>query len=371
VAYSAINALTIIEELTTPNSNLAGRLLIECSKGELDVVKDLVSKMEEIDQKLPLQPMLVTALAFKHIDVAKFCIEKGAPINADVEVAVWSSMSLEILKLTFPLDIFRWSQHREFLDNLLFDCFSTGMGHSEVQSLAEFLFEHGAKVQWNVAKLVATRWPALMPFLLSHISDEECKDGVLVAAINEFITYHPQDTAQIDILLSRSAGASIPDSLLRPAVRHSAELVKLLQAHGIRPTDPRLVHEAALSGHQDVVSLLLDHGLLVNHCDTKGWFGVYSRDDPPFPNYGYALHYAVYRAQPDAVGVLLERGADPNLRGKAGADAFEVPVGWSSDPEERRSEVKRLLGLVRGVAVGDIPEIIRRDRARARAREEL
>ena len=210
-----------------------------------------------------------------------------------------------------------------------------------------------------------------MPFLLSHISEEECSAGVLITAIDEFLTYHPKDTAQIDILLSRSAGAKIPDSLLLPAVRCSAELVRLLMAHGLRPTNPRLVHEAALLGHEDIVSLRLDHGLLVNHCDRRGWFGSYSRQDPPYPDYGYALHYAVYRAQPDVIRVLLERGADPNLRGNMGATAFEVPVGWTSDPEEKRSEAKRLLGLVKGVVVGDIPEIIRRDRAHAGAPVEL
>jgi hypothetical protein len=121
--YSVITTLDIIEELTTPDSNLAGRLLIECSKGELDVVKDLTSEAEEVGLKLPLQPMLITSLAFKHIEVAKFCIEKGALIDSEVEVAVWLAMSLEIFELTFPHDIFRWSRHREVLDGLLFDCF--------------------------------------------------------------------------------------------------------------------------------------------------------------------------------------------------------------------------------------------------------
>jgi hypothetical protein len=34
-----------------------------------------------------------------------------------------------------------------------------------------------------------------MPFLLSHISDEECEAGVLLSPIEEFITHHPSDIA--------------------------------------------------------------------------------------------------------------------------------------------------------------------------------
>lgn len=143
---------------------------------------------------------------------------------------------------------------------------------------------------------------------------------------------------------------------------NSLEIVKFLVAHGIPLTAPRLLHEATLSGKADIVSFLLDNDMDVNHRDTHGWFGVYSYQDAPFPNYGYALHYAVYRAQADVVRVLLERGADPRLRGVAGASAFEVPVGWSGDAKERVGEVKRLLGLVRDERVQNIPEIMRRDR---------
>lgn len=381
MAYSVINAFNIVEELTTPNSNLAGRILIECSKGELNVVKDLSSKAEAAGQKLFLQPMLITALVFNHIEVAKFCIEKGASTDGDVEVAAWSTRSKESFELLFPLDIFSWSRHREYLDNLLYDCFDrlpktsntdNGVTESEVRSLAEFLFEHGAKVQSYTAKLSSFRWPTLMPFLLSHISQEECKEGVLIHAIDESIKYHSENEDLIKLLLSHSADANIPANVMWLAVSRRLEIVKLLLAHGIPLTEPRLLHEAALSGKADIISFLLDNGLSVNRRDTKGYFGVYSYQDPPFPNYGYALHYAVYMAQPEAVRVLLERGADPILRGVAGATVFEMPVGWSYHPEERKNEVKRLLGLVRDEPVEDIPKIIQRDRAeRAGAHVEL
>jgi hypothetical protein len=186
---NVINTFNIVEELSTPNSNQAGRILIECSKGGLNVITDLASKAEVTGQKLFLQPMLITALAFKHIEVAKFCIGKGASINDNVEVAAWSTMSKESFELLFPLDIFSWSKHREYLDDLLSDCFQrwpntpnmdNGATQSEVTSLAEFLFEHGARVQWYTAKVVSTRWPALLPFLLSHISEDECKAGILI-----------------------------------------------------------------------------------------------------------------------------------------------------------------------------------------------
>jgi hypothetical protein len=311
--------------------------------------------------------MLITTLLFRHLDVAKFCIEKGASIDDDVEVAAWTALSLEAFKLLFPLDIFSWSQHRERLDNLLYDCFNRfpksniytdgELPESEVKGLAEFLFEHGARARPDTAELVQSRWPALMPFLMSHISEEALKGGILYSVILHLIRFQPENQSEIDRLLTLSPSVD-PESFLQFA--RNVETLKLLVAHGAHPTGARRLTDVAVRGDPDMITFLIDYGIPVNSLDTKGWYGQTEPLEAPFPNFGYALHYCVYMAHAEAVRTLLEAGADPNLRGKAGVTAFQIEVGYYS-PKTKIEEVKRLLRLVKGKPVEEIPEIIRRD----------
>jgi hypothetical protein len=342
-------------------------MLIECSKGNLDQVKDLASKPEVAGKKI-LQSMLVTSLAFKHFEVAKFCIKQGARVDRDVDFATWSTMNEKWFELLFPLDVFSVSQHPEHLDFLLYDCFDRwptsfsaprGTAPSEVKSLAEFLFEHDARFAKNSFEIAMFRWPELEQFILSYVTEEDFKGGIAFEAIKQLIMLRPGDEGRIEKLLDLSASAKIPEALMWIAVGKQLGIVKLLHSRGVAVTECRYLIETAHRGKVGIVSYILDRGLDVNCRDTKGYFGVYSYQDPVFPNYGYALHYAVYMGHPEVVRVLLKRGADPNLRGVVDATAFEVGVG-KANPDGVK-EVKRLLGLIKDQPLENIPSIIERD----------
>jgi ankyrin repeat protein len=66
---------------------------------------------------------------------------------------------------------------------------------------------------------------------------------------------------------------------------------------------------AATNGHIAMVRLLLEHGA-----------------DPNLRNYDgvTALHNAVYENQLDIVALLLEAGADPNIKDRFGNTAYDL-----------------------------------------------
>ncbi|OCK76012.1 ankyrin [Lepidopterella palustris CBS 459.81] len=363
-------AFNIVQELTTPSSNLIGSILIACSKGDISTVESLSTLAEASGQPLPLQSMLTTALLFSHLPIAKFSLQKGARIDSNVNAAAWTAMSHETLALLLPHDIFAWRSHPDYLDRLLFDCFKGYHGQAyksqpAAEALASFLIAQGAKLRRESVSAALAKYPDIAPFILSHVSDAQGRDGVLISAIAAAL--EAGNIPLATLLLSRSRGATL-DPLFWKNLR-CVECLSLLHAHGARvsKTDARILHHAVYNGNLDVVIWLLDHDVPINTLDTNGYLGVYSRDDlPGLPNYGYALHYAVRMLRPDIVRVLLERGAEPGLKGKEGKTAWEVPlVGWYVGGEivmTGASEVRRLLDLVRGVPKENIPRIMRRDR---------
>jgi ankyrin repeat protein len=70
------------------------------------------------------------------------------------------------------------------------------------------------------------------------------------------------------------------------------------------------LHVAALNGHAEIVKLLLEHGADPNVRSSYGWT---------------PLHYAVFGGYLEVVKLLLERGADPNARDRYGA----TPLFWA------------------------------------------
>ena len=76
-----------------------------------------------------------------------------------------------------------------------------------------------------------------------------------------------------------------------------------------------LLAAAALMGHTEIVTLLLEHGADVN---------ARSRDD------GTALHAAAFLGHTETVKLLLEKGADATLRNNMGGTAIAgAKLDWA------------------------------------------
>jgi hypothetical protein len=260
--------------------------MIECSNGNVDIVRNLASKVEQAGQELPLQYMMVIALAFKHVDVAKFCIQKGVLIDGHVELAAMLALDKEIFELLFPLNVFSWQQHREYLDELLLDCFDrwpddgvSVVAESEVKNLAEFLFEQGAKALELTVIRIQDRWLGLMPLLLSHLSEDDIKAGILERDMLSFISNQPTNLREMDRLLTHSPDAAAQAQQWVTFAKN-VETLKLLITHGACVDDPRLLIHFAMGGSVDLIEYLLDNGVDVNSLDTGGGFGRGEDRDP-------------------------------------------------------------------------------------------
>ena len=116
------------------------------------------------------------------------------------------------------------------------------------------------------------------------------------------------------------AGTSAVQNVSEAAFIGDPEAVKQALVGGADPNmgDPQsgstLLATAALMGHTKVVALLLEHGADVN---------VRSKDG------GTALHAAAFLGRAETVKLLLEKGADTTLRNNMGGTAIEgAKLNW-------------------------------------------
>jgi len=120
--------------------------------------------------------------------------------------------------------------------------------------------------------------------------------------------------------------------MLETLVKHRPSL-SLME---LRTLDGRtLLHHAAHLGAKNVVRYLLDYGFDVNEMTKSKERG---NDE------GTCLHSAVSGGQADVCALLLERGADPEIRSLAGRTAFELAqhVGASEVAMVLRSHQARV-----------------------------
>ncbi|GLB36852.1 hypothetical protein LshimejAT787_0311390 [Lyophyllum shimeji] len=103
-------------------------------------------------------------------------------------------------------------------------------------------------------------------------------------------------------------------------MKSSSEAARLLIQHGARVKNTNALKTAAYYGVLDMIPLLLEAGADVNEIPDYEEMLLSEREH----GLGTALHEAALGDQPEAVELLLEKGADPALKNTLGRTALDI-----------------------------------------------
>lgn len=147
---------------------------------------------------------------------------------------------------------------------------------------------------------------------------------------------YPQSRAVVRLLLDRGADPQAKARTRFNALEGAAnagdlESFKMLMAAGFKPQN---VISPAMMGHREIVVAALDAGANLN------FDGGHA---------GHALNFALYGNQPGIARLLIERGADLNLRSPSG-EHQTPPILWAAYNESGDASVARLM-IQKGVDV--------------------
>lgn len=249
---------------------------------------------------------LMYAAAYGSLDAMKLLLDAGADVNAknafDVTALLWCTNDLAKVRLLVEKGANVNVRSKQGRTPLLIA--ATHDGNSGVVKL---LIEKGADV--------AAR--------------SQGQNTALIEAADS------NDTDSVRILLAKGADVNAKNAfgdtaLMSAATEGNVEVMKLLMARGAdvnlvdAPESTRVkngpialgnltpLHVAVISGGSDAVKLLLDAGAKVDALDVRGMT---------------PLMLAIGTDRPDigAIRLLLEKGADKNIKSKAG----ETAVDWA------------------------------------------
>jgi hypothetical protein len=298
--------------------------------------------------------MMVVALDNSQAAIAKFCLEKGANVNhAETRYAAWLGRSADLFKIVFRYNIFQLDKEPYYIHQLLKDALKPQdlflldglpvkkIRTPDIEKLAKFLIAQGAEVNEKVIKMALKNDSiGVLKLLLSHHH----------GPLDEFILTEIHDTPtvnnceQFSLVLKRIPRGKISPYTVGLYVYRGTKFIDQLLSRGVTLTGSAALHRA-VSSHLDIgiIVYLLDHGLSVNE-KTEYRVDMVDWAHNPVAQY-YPLHYAVFWRNPEAVRLLLQRGADPFLRNQKGQTAFEIPpygrVSLAQSPiseEERKAD---------------------------------
>lgn len=143
---------------------------------------------------------------------------------------------------------------------------------------------------------------------------------------------YPQSSGVVRLLLEHGADARSKTNAMREAgAAGDLESFKMLLANGAKPRD---VIPPSMMGHYAVVEAALNAGADVNYMGNLA---------------GHALNYALYGHQPTIAKLLIERGADLNVRSPRG-EHHTPPILWAAYNERGDASVARAM-IQRGADV--------------------
>ena len=182
---------------------------------------------------------------------------------------------------------------------------SIGLSTANAGSYGDFFaaltFDRSAEVQHLLDKGFDPNSPSEkgVPALLYALQSEAPKSALLLAR-------HP--ATQVNA--ANSAGET---ALMLAVINHYTDVVKVLIERGadVNREGWTPLHYAATRGHRDMMRLLLDHDAYI---------------DAEAPNGNTPLMMAARYAQPLAVKLLLEEGADPTLVNQSQESALDMAL---------------------------------------------
>lgn len=104
------------------------------------------------------------------------------------------------------------------------------------------------------------------------------------------------------------------------AIHASTETLALLLQHNARIQSTSALTLAAYYGRVKVVAFLLDHGAAIDEIPDNDHIYEAEREK----GLGNALHTAAREGKDEVVALLLERGADPEVKDSLGKSALEL-----------------------------------------------
>jgi ankyrin repeat protein len=251
--------------------------------------------------------LLHLAVIEENLDVVKFLLKHGVPVNAR---AVNKELALEFLtdcEHRAYLESVHVTHKSELLPDDELDAKTTTALHlacrSESKDLAELLLQMGAEVNAEMQGgetpliiAVLSKRGALVQLLLDRGADVNAKTRWGKSAL-----HYAAQTGQKPML----------ETLMRRGGH-----VNMIDREGLTP-----LHIAAEAGHEELVSLLLKGG---------ADYGVRSNSGAT------ALHYAAVMGHKGILETILDNGASINSIIKHGVLDL-APFNWITDAEEKKT----------------------------------
>ena len=259
--------------------DLSGAVFI----GDLAAVKQALTDDADPNAKDPQSgsTMLATAALMGHTEIVALLLEHGADVNAksrDGGTALHAAAFLgRVETVKFLLEKGADTTLRNNMGGIAID---------------------GAKLDWTFAK-------GIISMLQLEVDEAEVKAGR--NKVIELLSGQPSNSSQSHNLWEVVAAGDL--SAIKDALDDGVDLNAQDPQFGSTP-----LSWAALMGHTEVVTLLLERGADVNAQNRDG---------------ATPLHSAAFLGRTETVKLLLEKGADPKLRNNTGSPAIDgAKLDW-------------------------------------------
>lgn len=307
-----------------PSNYVISTLFEAVSRGNLEIVKLLISYGAEFKNKLDETHCLNEAVEKNYIDIVKFLIEKGADASShDADdnfplliSAASGNVAITKLLLEYGCDVNDCSRGIHTPLSV-----ASYLGRFDV---VQFLLENKADVtcansNGDTALHLSTRCNdhRIPKLLLDHKADPNTCNYLGNSCVSDAAFYNKVETLRLFVenggyLNTKNNVAETP--LFRSARAGNLESVELLLQNNADPDIPdnngnTPLSEASRNGFSEIVMLLLAYDASVNLINVDG---------------SGALHLASEAGLNDIVTMLLNQGANPFIYNNAGLTAKDV-----------------------------------------------